>query len=661
MDVVEKRIKGTVYRQATASVVDVDNRTVELSFSSEVPYLRGGFYDEPWYEVLGHKRTEADFTRINNGGVVLYNHNWTREDRVGGIVKAKLTDRRGVATIQFSKNERVDDIWDDVRDGILSNISVGYEVNKMVLTEQGKEGEPDTYRVTNWTPVEISVVDVPADPSVGIGRSKETPAKDNREYEVVNITDHKEDKDMAVEIIEKKVEGEPTPVVETRASQKEIDEASAKAKDAGITAGIKAEQTRQLEVRSVFKPFEKQLGDNYSILLDASLTDATQDVAKVREIVMAKLGENVEPVETRAVTIEHDNTAFKSAMGDAVAMRTGVPTEKGVKDQDRVGRNFASYSLSEMARAALMREGNSVGRLSKSEMVGRAFSSTDFPTILADVANKAILRGYTEVPDTWRAWCNIGSLSDFKLANRVNTSTFSDVELHKEGADYNYGSINENGAKLQLATYGKLFRITREAIINDDLALFSTIPAKMGVRAAKKVGEMVAGVLSSNGNFNGSALFSANRKNIATASGVPTVLTIDGMRIAMQAQKDSQGATLGVRPMFLICPTTLETTAKQILSAEFDPAGATSTVPNPMRGILEVVVDYHLNDASTTQWYIVAGKTEDTVEVSFLDGQEQPELESQMSFYSDGVEYKVRHDFGVAALDYIGVARNNGA
>ena len=661
MDVVEKRIKGTVYRRATASVIDEENRIVELSFSSEDPYLRGGFYEDPWFEVLGHKRTEVDLSKLNNGGTLHYNHSYDRADRIGGVLKAKIAEKRGTATVQFSKHERIDDIWVDIQDGILTNISVGYEVNKMLLVETGNEGEPDTYRVTDWIPFEISVVDIPADPTVGIGRSKEILAKDNQKYEVVTITDHKEDKDMGVEI-EKKVEGEPTPVVETRASQKEIDEASAKAKDAGVTAGIKAEQTRQLEVRSVFKPFEKQLGDNYSTLLDASLTDVSQDVAKVREIVMAKLGENVEPVETRAVTIEHDNTAFRAAISDAISMRAGTVPDDGVKDQDRVGRNFAGYNLREMARKELERGGVNTARMDTMTLIGRSFSSTDFPTILADVANKSVLRGYDQAPDTWRAWCNIGSVSDFKPNRRVNLSSFSSIPEVGEGEGYGYGQVTEQGATIQITKYGKLFRITREAIINDDLSLFSTIPSKMGQAMSERVGTIVAGVLTSNGNFNGSALFSANRNNIATVADKPTVKTIDAMRIAMQAHKDASGeTTLGIRPSYMVVPSALETQARLIISTEFDPDGATSSVPNPMRGAVEVIVDHRLDDASTTQWYLVAGKVYDTVEVVFLDGNQNPYMEQITEHTVDAISYKIRQEVAAAAMDYRGLMRNNGA
>ncbi len=156
----------TLYRNIAVRAEDVneESRTIDLSFSSESPVER-------WFgnEVLDHKRNSVDLSRLNDGAPLLYNHN--SNQYIGVVERAKLSEKRGLATVRFSKSELGEKILQDVRDGILKNISFGYRINKMVMESESEEGA--TYRATDWMPFEISVVTVPADNSVGIGRSFE--------------------------------------------------------------------------------------------------------------------------------------------------------------------------------------------------------------------------------------------------------------------------------------------------------------------------------------------------------------------------------------------------------------------------------------------------------------------------------------------------------
>ena len=170
------RILGTVYRAieiAKDAIIDEDERLVRVSFSSEKPVLRASWFESPWVEVLGHNAGEMNTARLDNGASVHYNHSRSRADRVGVVEEGSIKDQRGEAIIRFSKNERVNDIWDDVKDNILRNVSVGYSIDERVLVREGDKGEPDEYRVTRWTPHELSFVDIPADHTVGLGRNVE--------------------------------------------------------------------------------------------------------------------------------------------------------------------------------------------------------------------------------------------------------------------------------------------------------------------------------------------------------------------------------------------------------------------------------------------------------------------------------------------------------
>lgn len=181
----KSRIDGVLHRTLPA---DLHIRTVEdgapddgllrlrISCSSETPVLRCSWWDDDWLEVLGHTDKECDLSRLNNGGAVLGNHNRytaignTPLAAIGVVERAWLEGGRLMADICFSRREALSDLRQDILDGIVSQVSIGYSINERVLTKTSQDG-PDEYRVTSWQPFEISPVDIAADPTVGIGRS----------------------------------------------------------------------------------------------------------------------------------------------------------------------------------------------------------------------------------------------------------------------------------------------------------------------------------------------------------------------------------------------------------------------------------------------------------------------------------------------------------
>lgn len=155
--------------------VDAELRTIEFPFSSELPVER-------WFgdEVLSHKKGAADLTRLNDGAPLLFNHNM--DEIIGVLEKAWFADdKRGYARVRFAKTARADEVLSMVNDGIMRNVSFGYRINEMI--EAVKDGK-STYTATRWEPYEISLVTIPADHTVGIGRSE---ADDKRDVTVHRI------------------------------------------------------------------------------------------------------------------------------------------------------------------------------------------------------------------------------------------------------------------------------------------------------------------------------------------------------------------------------------------------------------------------------------------------------------------------------------------
>lgn len=147
--------------------INEETRTCELAFSSEAPYER-------WWgvEILDHTPTAVDLTRLKAGGPLLCDHD--ARDQVGVIESVRIdADRVGRAVVRFGRSARAEEIFRDVVDGIRKNVSVGYSIDDLVL--EAKSGDDETYRVTRWTPFEVSLVSVPADFSVGVGRAAESP------------------------------------------------------------------------------------------------------------------------------------------------------------------------------------------------------------------------------------------------------------------------------------------------------------------------------------------------------------------------------------------------------------------------------------------------------------------------------------------------------
>lgn len=159
--------------------VDSEARTVEVAFSSELEVDR-------WFgkEILSHDPKAIRLDRLRDGGPVLIDHD--RFDHVGVVVEASIdADKKGRALIRFGRGSRASEIFQDVVDGIRSKISVGYRVHKWEVNE-----DEETWRGVDWEPYEVSLVSIPADPTVGVGRAADLQIADGR------VTAMDDDKDQ---------------------------------------------------------------------------------------------------------------------------------------------------------------------------------------------------------------------------------------------------------------------------------------------------------------------------------------------------------------------------------------------------------------------------------------------------------------------------------
>lgn len=168
VDDIRTRNGSMTHRQASVGAVDVGARTVELAFSSEEPAQRW------WgFEILSHDPSAVMLERIGDSAPLLLDHDWGGQ--IGVIERVSIdADRRGRATVRFSKSARAEEVLQDIADGIRKHVSVGYRIHDAEQTGV-RDGDP-VWTVTRWEPMEISIVAVPADHTVGVGRSAGQPS-----------------------------------------------------------------------------------------------------------------------------------------------------------------------------------------------------------------------------------------------------------------------------------------------------------------------------------------------------------------------------------------------------------------------------------------------------------------------------------------------------
>lgn len=417
------------------------------------------------------------------------------------------------------------------------------------------------------------------------------------------------------------------------------------------------EQQRRQAVAAVFSPF----GNTHAALQQECINDFNIDAAAAKDKLLNALGSNTTPTappRPDAHVHAGNGNIVRDGLQNSLSARINLePLEKD--------NAYAGMTLREMARAYLVESGVGIASYNGNAMaiVGAAFTHTtgDFGLLLADVARRSMLKGYEEAEETFQRWTAKGTLPDFREMGRVDLTTFPSLRKVQEGAEYKYATIGDRQEKISLATYGELLNISRQAIINDDLSAFTRVPQMMGRAAIRTVGDLVYALLGANPKMrDGKSLFHADHNNLLSAAAL-SVGRYDEGKTKMARQKEGN-SVLNIRPAYHIVPVSMERTAKALLAAEFDPAMAEARVPNPARGLAEVIADARLDEQSTVDSYLAASASQfDTIEVAYLDGNDQPYMEQQQGFTVDGAVFKVRMDAGVAPLSYRTLLKMPGA
>lgn len=606
---------NVLHRELDASsAIDEESRTVELSFSSEEPCNR-------WFgkEILCHDEGCVDLTRLQEIGVCLFNHN--ADMPVGKILSVNVgPDLRGHARVQFDEDEESDLIFQKVKSGTLKGVSVGYRIHVIEEVSEGKTSsngrfEGHCYVATKWEPLEISIVSVPADANVGVGRSVETGDTDINKKSILEKGEKKMDEDK------KKVE---TPAVDTEAIRK---------------TAIEAERARVSEIEDACRSFG---------IDSAEFIKSGKSIEEVRADILQQLAKRQAPAKVEVG--ETDKEKFVKAATDGLALRAGVKVEKPADGAS----SFRGMSMLRLASEFYAREtGRSASNMSDMDLVRAVFTGEGaFPHVMADVAHKELLNAYIEAPTTFQFWTGIGSNSDFKPAHRVSLSAAASLDEVKENGEFKHDEVTDNDATAVIGTFGKAWTISRKAIIDDDLGALTELPRLYGAAARRTINEKVYDLLVNGG----SNVFSSGKGNLG--SSALTLAALAAAIAAMKKMKDPRSkAFLNLRPAFLIVPPELEFAAAQLINSTVDPTKNNAAI-NPLANSLQIVSDANLTDAN--DWFLaVAPSVLKSIEVTYLNGQQAPVVETAIDFDSLGVKNHVYIDFGVNLINYRGLYKSS--
>jgi hypothetical protein len=655
-----------------------EERTVDLTFATGAPVRRYDWMSGTAYiEKLSMDPAHVRLERLNGGAPLLDSHSGYRLAHVMGVVEegtAELSGAKGKATVRFSKRADVEPFYQDVRDKVIRNVSVGYVVHAYEETP-GKNGKPATRLAVDWEPYEVSLVPMPADAGAQVRAGKAEQQPELHPCRIVTrATDQgegpaevapQENPPMDPNSPETLVERDPADPGAPIGARMTID-APAAPTDADLARAAERERIEGImsACRTAKMPGEfmdKLIRDGVSLL---------KAQAAVFEEMRKRGGEDRGPQHAPAAR------STDIAMGDdpTVHIRAGIenallhrvaPSRFELTD---VGRKYRGLSVLDTARLFLQARGHRVTEMSKKELAGHALglegragghSTSDFPLLLADVANKTMRRAYDEAPQTFRPLVTIGTLPDFKPAKRLQLGDAPALLEIEEDGEYTAGTIGEGKEQYALASYGRKFVVTRKALVNDDLDAFSRIPMMFGRKVRILESNLVWEQITSNPVMGDTkTLFHADHGNLQTDGDAISVESLGRARAALRQQTSLDGDYLNLTAAYLLVPTGLETKADQFVTV-VTPQEAGKV--NPFQNRLQVIADPRLDADSATAWYLVASPAQiDIIELAYLEGEQGPRMESRVDFDTDGVQMKCGIDVAAKVLDWRGLHKDPG-
>lgn len=705
--------------EVRAATFNEESRTVEAVISTEQPVSMPDWSRmEMVPEVL--LASGADYPKSRQVPFLDSHARYSIKDQLGSARDIKANKRDITATLHFSRASHAEDALVSVRDGHITDVSVGYEVLKRTFVDSGKtktiggrEFTGPVNVVTKWRLREVSLTPIGADDQAKL-RGLDPAAIQ------FQSSDETERQWTMNEELRKLLEsrGMPTGLSDADAQRWLIDNAGEIGKkpersepDSGITAEsiqkMIADATRaaikeQQEARAAFDKEVDSLCDLAGLPEAAGECRGLADISAVREFLKKRQAEQSEKLPYGSVrvlssgidTLKEDirsaltlKAVSQAVNGDQALIDQHLPTDKRSKN----AANFRHATLLDMATEYVRAQGVQVLGMTREQIAicamfgpekagvrssGAYHNTGSFANLTLDAINKSMMVGYTEVPATWRGPMRQGeSVADFKTINRMRLGGIPNLPVWNDTDAPDRASMAD--AKESYAVEARSVGVDfgYKLIVNDDMSALTRVPLSLGDAAARTVNAVAWSQITSNPLMSdGVALFSAasgNRKrsNLTTGSATPTVATIGAMTTLMRLMRGEntpEGAEgpdiLNLSPAYIVGPPDLETTILQLINSAYDPdSGKNTMVFNPSRTLVPVIEPL-LHDNSTTAWYLFAAPVRiDTVEVTFLQGQETPVVRSVMDEHTLAMTYYVLQSVGAKPLNHRGIQKHAGA
>ncbi len=661
----ESRELGIVSRELAIrpGSFDEERRTVDVVFTTgarrTMVHWRGW---DPEYvdEELATDRAAVRLDRINRGGPVLNSHSSFDLSRQIGVVvegSARMEGGEGVATLRLSNREDVAGIVQDIRDGIIRNISVGYIVHRYDVSEPETRNDRPLWRAVDWEPVEISFVPIPADAGAGTRSADPTqggfPCLISR---AANLPAHQE---VRMTNPNELPAGQDAPAVTTEVATRAAPAPAPAPAPAGVTATLirtlagnamlPATEVLDLMARHDEKPFTH----------DELVAEIGKRWAAKDEAPQAQFGSPA-----RVTVDERDKV--RGAAIEAIVHR-GTVSREPLKEG---GELFRGRSLVEIGAelAGLNTRGKTRIELVDEVLARSTHVTSDFPLVLAAVSNKFLRNTYEAAPRTFLPFTRVRTVADFKNINVIALGDAPRFLPVPEGGEIKFGTMGEDSAVYAVASFGRALTVSRRMLVNDDMDAFSRLPQAFGRAAADLEGDTVYPILT--GNFamrTGGNLFQTGAVRGANLAATGTAITVDTVGVGEAVMMNQRGigpdgtatggSPLNIRPAFIITGTARSVQARQLVASTIVPNQTASV--NPFAGQLQPIVDSRVPN---NMWFLAADyNAVDTLEIAYLEGAVGPTVSQFPEVTRDGIVMRALHDFGASAIDYRGLYRNPGA
>jgi phage major head subunit gpT-like protein len=318
----------------------------------------------------------------------------------------------------------------------------------------------------------------------------------------------------------------------------------------------------------------------------------------------------------------------------------------------------------DMCRAALLLEAQQIPR-GRAELIRAAFSTSTLSGALEAATEREAMTAFREAPSAWRQIVKTRPSPDFREREGLRPY-FKGGRLEQVGQDgeIKHAAIDKDSYAFKVETFAKMFAVTRQTIINDDIGAIFELLQELGRQANRSIADAVAALILANpDNF-----FHADNNNLI--SGADSALAVTGLGLAVKAlreQTDSDDKAIDVEPKTLLVPPALEATGRQVLASQgilIDGNDSAVVVPdgNPWKGIANLAVDARLA-AEAAVWYLFADPNNvPAIVVSFLNGKEGPTVEQDdTDFNTLGRQFRCYIDYGVDDADPRGAVKSEGS